>query len=91
MVQSGCRRDSKSENLGLGGGENVWIRADRNHSDYLFDRLGHKQSVRAEAFPPSNPGAYLKNSFLRVTGEKTFDYQKRIESICAEVKQEGSP
>jgi hypothetical protein len=25
------------------------VRADRDHSDHLFDRLGHKQSVRTES------------------------------------------
>lgn len=47
LRQSGSCRDSEFENLELGGGYNVWIRADRDPSDYLFDRVDHQKSVRA--------------------------------------------
>jgi len=43
------RRDFESENLGFEGDDNVWIRTDRNHSDYLCDRLDRTKSVTSES------------------------------------------
>jgi hypothetical protein len=45
-------RYSESEDLVLGGGYNVWIRTDRNHSAYLCDRLGRTQPVEAVSRRP---------------------------------------
>ena len=39
-------RDFESESLGFEGDYNVWIRAARNHSNYLCNCLDREESVR---------------------------------------------